>query len=128
MLPKIHKTKYIKVFDDAKTLHFLVKDEELLVKYNEMWVKIKSIIKRKIFHTDSVFDNKYLKTKINLYKDKITTNFNGKVSKEASEYICLSLIEIDSVFKLGKNYFRQIFLEECKCKIKKRKNHLLLVT
>ena len=35
---------------------------------------------------------------------------------------------IDFLFESGKNYYPQIFLEECKCKMKKKdKNHLLLM-
>ena len=37
------------------------------------------------------------------------------------EWICLPIIEIDSVLRLGKNYYPQAFLEECKYKIKKKK-------
>ena len=41
--------------------------------------------------------------------------------KEDSQFICLSVILIDSVFKTSKNYYPQIFLEECKLLEKKRK-------
>ena len=66
------------------------------------------------------FGNIYLQTEIKSYNCKITSNFHGKVPKEGSKYICQSLTVIDSVFKLGKNYFPQAFLEECKYKIKKK--------
>ena len=36
------------------------------------------------------------------------------MSKEKSHCICLSLKLIDSVFKIGKNYYLQVLLEECK--------------
>ena len=40
------------------------------------------------------------------------TNFhNNKIPKEGSQLICLSVILIDSVFRTGKNYYRQVFLE-----------------
>ena len=32
--------------------------------------------------------------------------------------ICLSLVLVDSVFKVNKNYYLQVFLEECKYFIK----------
>ena len=34
--------------------------------------------------------------------------------KEGSHCICLSVKLIDSVFRVGKNYYPQVFLEECK--------------
>ena len=39
--------------------------------------------------------------------------------KEACHCVCLSVTLIDSVFKMGKKYYPQIFLEECKY-LKKR--------
>lgn len=40
--------------------------------------------------------------------------------KESSFRICLSVILIGSDFKLSKNYYSEVFLEECKCNIKGR--------
>ena len=40
------------------------------------------------------------------YNGKGTTNFhNKKVPKEDSQYICLPVILIDSVFRAGKHYY-----------------------
>ena len=61
-----------------------------------------------------------LKTKKECGNNKITANFNGKAPKEEIKRVCLSAIVIYSVFKSDKNYFPQVFLEECKHKIKER--------
>ena len=54
--------------------------------------------------------------------EKSTQNFrNNKIPKEGSQFICLSVILIDSEFKTGKNYYPQVFLEECKYVIKEKK-------
>ena len=45
-----------------------------------------------------------------------------KVPKEGSQGICLSVILIDSDFRTGKNYYRQVFLKECKCTVKEKKD------
>ena len=37
-----------------------------------------------------------------------------KIPKEGSQFIWLSVIWIDSFFRTGKNYYSQVFLEECK--------------
>ena len=42
------------------------------------------------------------------------------IPKEGSQYICLSVILIDSDFKTGKNYTPQVFLEECKYILKEK--------
>ena len=65
------------------------------------------------FHTKPVYNEKNLKTKIKSYNGKINTSFhNNKIPKEGSQLICLSVILIDSFFRLGKNYYPQVFLEE----------------
>ena len=40
--------------------------------------------------------------------------------KEGFHYIFVSVILIDSVFKIGKNYYPQVFLEEYKYIIKEK--------
>ena len=71
--------------------------------------KVSKVIK-KGFDSEPVYNNKYLKTKIKSYEEKINTNFhNDNVPKEGSQYVCLSEILIDSLFKSGKNYYLQVF-------------------
>ena len=65
---------------------------------------------------------KNLKAKIKSYNGKININFhNNKIPKEGSQFICLSVILIDSVFRTGKNYYSQVFLGECKYVSKEKK-------
>ena len=40
--------------------------------------------------------------------------------KERSHCICLSVILIDSAFRMVENYYPQVFLEECKYIVKKK--------
>ena len=47
--------------------------------------------------------------------------------KEGSHFICLSMILIDSVFRTGKNYYPQLFLEECKYVVKEKKIHNYII-
>ena len=83
-------------------------------------VVIGKTIERKKFSSELVFGDKYLKTKIKSYIGKITRNFHGKAPKEGIECVCLSAIVTDSIFKLGKNYYPQTFLEECKYRINEK--------
>ena len=46
---------------------------------------------------------------------------NNKLPKETSQCICLSVILIDSVFRIGKNHYLQVFLEECKMLLEKKR-------
>ena len=93
----------------------------MLEKYNHIWEKVKSSIKKE-FDSESAYNEKYIKTKIKSYKGKINTNFhNNKLPKEGSQCICLSVILINSVFRTGKSYYPQVFLEECKYVVKEKK-------
>ena len=66
--------------------------------------------------------DKYIKTKIKIYCDRVNTNFQGKkVPKENASYKCLSLIMLDSVIRVNKKYYPQILMEECKYVIIKNK-------
>ena len=69
----------------------MIKDDELLEKYNEICRKISNNIKPK-FDSESVYNEKYLKTKIKPCKGKINTHFyNKRISKTSSQCICLSV-------------------------------------
>ena len=76
-----------------------------------------------------VYNDKCLKAKIKSYNWKINSNFyNNKIPKEGSQCICLSVILIDSVFGTVKNYYPQVFLEECKYVKEKICQSILLTT
>ena len=55
-------------------------------------------------------NDKYIKTKINSYVNKVNTNFVGnKTPKENSSYKCLSLIMLDSVIRVNKSIILKHF-------------------
>ena len=50
----------------------------------------------------------------------IETNFLGdEIPKENMHYTCIACITIDSVMKIEKKNYPQVYLEECKYKVKK---------
>ena len=56
-------TTYRKDFDETKFKSFLMKDDELLEKYNETYEKVKNSL-RKEFDSVPVYNKKYLKDKM----------------------------------------------------------------
>ena len=52
----------------------LVKDEKFLKKYLKIWNRIKNLIKKEL-NSEPVYNDKYIKTKIKIYNDKVHTNF-----------------------------------------------------
>ena len=76
------------------------------------------------FDSDPVYgdSDKYIKTKIQTYGDKVNNNFQGKnVPKENASYMSLSLIKLYSVINVNETYYPQILLEERKNKITRNK-------
>ena len=74
--------------------------------------KVKNSLQKE-FVGEPVCNKKYLEAKIKSYNRKIKTNFSyNKIPKEGSQFICLSVILIDSDFGTGKNYYPHVFLEE----------------
>ena len=52
----------------------------------------------------------------------IKTKFlGGEVPKENEHYTCISCINIDSVMRMVKKNYLQVYLEECKYRMKKTK-------
>ena len=111
---------YIKYFEyGGKNMSFLIKDDEVWEKYEQIWYVIKNNLKIK-FHSLPVYDKKYLKTKVREYDGMIKTNFLGNdMPKENMHYTCIACITIDSVMRMDKKNYPQVYLEECKYKIKK---------
>ena len=100
-------------------MSFLIKDDKVWEKYEQIWDVIKNKLKIK-FHSLPVYDKKYLKTKARKHEGVIKTNFLGNdVPKENMHYTCIACITIDSVMRMDKKNYPQIYLEECKYKIKK---------
>ena len=111
---------YIKYFENgSKNTSFFIKDDDVLYKYNEIWDKIKEKLNIK-FHSEPIYDKKYIKAKVREYDSVIKTNFLGnKVPKENMRYTCIACLTIDSVVRKNKKNYPQVYLEECKYKIGK---------
>ena len=100
-------------------MSFMIKDDKMWDKYHKMW----NVIKNKLginFHSEPVYEYKYLKAKVREYDGVIKTNFLGNgMPKENKHYTCISCVTIDSVARINKKNHSQIYLKECKYKIKK---------
>ena len=90
------------------------------MKFTGIWNKIKSILNVK-FHSRPIYDDKYIKAKVKTFNNTINKLFSGdEIPKERVHYVCISAICIDSVLKTGNKSYPQVYLEQCKYKIKKR--------
>ena len=93
---------------------FVVKNDNVLDEYNEIWDKIKEKLNIK-FHRAPVYDEKYIKDEVRAFDSVIKANFLGdKIPKENKHYTCIDCIIIDSVMRMEKENYPQVSLEECK--------------
>ena len=111
---------YIKYFENGgKNMSLSIKNNEVWEKYEDIWNVIKNKLNIK-FHSQPIYENKYLKAKVREFDGSIKTNFLGNnVPKENTYYTCIACITLDSVIKMNKKNYPQVYLEECKYKIKK---------
>ena len=118
----LQMTGHIKYFEKGgKNMSFVIKDDDVQDKYNEIWDRIKATLSIKS-HSMAVYDGKYVKAKIRELNGVIKTNFLGdKISKGSTHYTCIACTAIDSVMKMEKENYLQVYLEECKYIIKKTK-------
>ena len=102
-------------------MSFKIEDESVYLKYTEIWNKIKDILNVK-FHSQPIYDDKYIKTKVKTFNNMINTLFSGdEIPKERIHHVCIAAICIDSVLRVDKKNYSQVYLEQCKYKMRKRR-------
>ena len=101
ILPQIDG--YIKYFENGrKNMSFKIEDNEVYIKYNQIWNKIKELLGIK-FYSEPIYEDKYIKTKVKVFSSVINTLFSGdEIPKERVQYACISFISIDSVLRVNK--------------------------
>ena len=81
---------------------FLIKDDEGWDKCDKTWNVIKDKLGIK-FHSEPVYEYKYLKTKVREYDGEVRTNFLGNdVPKANIHFTCIACITIDSVTRMDR--------------------------
>ena len=95
-------------------MSFLIKDDSVLDKYNEISDKIKEKLSIK-FHSEPVYDQTYIKAKVREFGGKIKTDLlDDDVPEENIDYTCIACVTVDSVMRMNKKNHPQVYLEECK--------------
>ena len=90
---------------------FLIKDDEVWEKYEKNWDMIKNKPGIK-FHSERIYENKYLKAKVGEFSGVKNTNFLGNdMPKENMNYTSIACITIDSVVRIDKKIIHR-FIEK----------------
>ena len=92
-------------------------DDKLLEKYKTVWTKIDNLKYIELVVLP-VYDNRYIKTKIRTYDDKVyTICFSLNVSEDGVKCESSTVISINSLLVYGKKYYLQGYLDSCAYKI-----------
>ena len=106
---------WIKYFENGgKNRSFKVEDDEVYIKYNSIWNEIKELLSGIKLFSDPIYDNSYIKTKVRTFSELIKTLFDGnEIPEKRIEHACIACISIDSILKVDKKNYTQIYLEQC---------------
>ena len=120
---------YVKKFKvkegDNKLMSFRIDDEKILKKYKAIWTKIEDL-KDIELNVLLVYDDRYIKTKIRTYADKVYANFRGvNMPEDDIECGSFTVISIDSLLVYNKKYYLQVYLDNCAYKIVNNKWQIL---
>ena len=102
----------MKCFENGgKNMSFFIKDDETWEKYKQIWDVIKNKLGIK-FHSEPVYEQKYLKVKVREFDGTNKINFLGnEMTKENMYYTCIACIAIDFAMRIGKKNYPQVYLK-----------------
>ena len=100
----------IKYCDDGgKNMSFKIEDESVYLKYTEICNKIKKSLNTRLY-SQPIYDDKYITAKIKRFSGTINTFFSdNEIPKERNHYICIAAICIDSILKVDKRNYPQVY-------------------
>ena len=101
---------YIKYFENgSKNMSLFIRDDEVFYKYNKIWDRVKEKLNVK-FHSEPIYDKKYIKAKVREFDDVIKTNVLGnKVQTTRHTYIaCVTIDSVVKMYKENSNLFRRM--------------------
>ena len=118
---KTFKVKDVDKYKNNKSTSFRTDDEKLLENYKAIWTKMKDLRNIEL-NAFRVCDDKYMKTKLRTYHDKVYTNFPGlNVLKDDIACDFFRGISIGSLIVFENKYYLQVYLDICAYDIANKK-------
>ena len=101
--------------NSAYTMSFNVSEEkEWVSQYKKIWNEVESQLFEKMATEPIKIEGRYVYGKLKTWKERIKTNFHGQDVPYDMHCNATAVLKIDSVYKQGKNYHPQVYVEECK--------------
>ena len=91
-------------------MSFLIEDDDLLNKYNTIWDKVSTAIKKNLIANLSIII--FFENQVKSYGDETADFHDKEVPKVGSNYNSVAVISLDSVLKKDGNYYLQPFFKE----------------
>ena len=89
-------------------------EKERVSQYKKIWSKDESQLSENLATEPIKRKGKYVHGKFKTWKQRIKTNFHGQVVPRDMYCNATAVLKIDSVYKQGKKYHPQVYVEECK--------------
>ena len=101
--------------NSAYTMSFNVSEaKEWVSQYKKIWNEVESQLFEKMVTEPIKREGRYVNGKLKTWKERIKTNFHGQDVPYNMHCNATAVLKIDSVYKQGKNYHPQVYVEECK--------------
>ena len=101
--------------NSAYTISFNVSEEkEWVPQYKKILNDVESQLFEKMTTEIIKSEGRYVNGKLKTWKERIKTNFHGQDVPYNMHCNATAVLKIDSVYKQGKNYHPQVYVEECK--------------
>ena len=109
--------------NNKKHLSLLTDDnDDVILKYNKICIIMEKLVSAE-FDSQPVYQEKHIKRRLKTLEGKVITKFTDKeIPKENTHYSCITAICIDSLIKLDKENYARDNLEQCKFRLKKKRN------
>ena len=88
--------------------------KEWVSQYKKIWNEVESQLFEKMATEPIKREGSYVNGKLKTWKERIKTNFHGQDVPYNMHCNATAVLKIDSVYKQGKNYHPQVYVEECK--------------
>ena len=100
--------------NSAYTMSFNVSEEKAWVaQYKKIWNEVESQLSEKLATKLIKGEGKCVHGKLKTWKERIKTNFHGQDVSYDMYCNATAVLKIDSIYKQGKNYHPQVYVEEC---------------
>ena len=80
-------------------MSFLIDDDDVILKYNQIWKKNKKLLGVEL-DSQPIYEGNYIKTKVKTFENVVTTVFSNDEIPKKTKHSCIATIFIDSVMIL----------------------------